>query len=192
MTLRKTNHNIGCLRRIAVMPHESRIDESRIDIAIRRIETTREYTGSLLEDLSEEDWYWQPEGLSTHVAWQVGHLAMAQYGLTLFRQRGRQPIDLELMSGRFRKQFSRGSTPAIRSEKSPSVEEIRGVFDRVHAQALQELPTFDEASLDEPIDPPYSGYPNKFGALLFSVDHEMLHCGQIGILRRLMGKEPVR
>ena len=68
MTLRKTNHNIGCLRRIAVMPHGSRIDESRIDIAIRRIETTREYTGSLLADLSEEDWYWQPEGLSTHVA----------------------------------------------------------------------------------------------------------------------------
>jgi hypothetical protein len=166
--------------------------ESRLDIAIRRIETAREYTETLLEGLTEEDWFWQPEGLTTHIAWQVGHLAMAQYGLTLFRQRGRQPIDLDLMSGRFRKQFSRGSSPAASADLSPSVEEIRNVFDRVHAQALAELPTFDEASLDETIDPPYSGFPTKFGALLFAVDHEMLHCGQIGMLRRLMGKEPVR
>ena len=67
--------------------------ESRLEIAVRRIETAREYTETLLEGLTDEDWFWQPEGLTTHIAWQVGHLAMAQYGLTLFRQRGRQPID---------------------------------------------------------------------------------------------------
>lgn len=166
--------------------------ESRLEIAVRRIETAREYTETLLEGLTDEDWFWQPEGLTTHIAWQVGHLAMAQYGLTLFRQRGRQPIDLDLMSGRFRKQFARGSSPASSPELSPSPEEIRDVFARVHTQALQEIPTFDEASLDEQIDPPYSGFPTKFGALLFAVDHEMLHCGQIGMIRRLMGKDPVR
>jgi len=27
---------------------------------------------------------------------------------------------------------------------------------------------------------------------LFSVDHEMLHAGQIGLIRRLIGKAPLR
>jgi uncharacterized damage-inducible protein DinB len=30
------------------------------------------------------------------------------------------------------------------------------------------------------------------GALNFSADHEYLHAGQIGLLRRLLGKEPLR
>jgi hypothetical protein len=29
-------------------------------------------------------------------------------------------------------------------------------------------------------------------ALLFSSKHEMLHAGQIGLLRRLFGKQPLR
>jgi hypothetical protein len=34
--------------------------------------------------------------------------------------------------------------------------------------------------------------PTRLGALLFSSHHEMLHAGQIGVLRRLLGKAPVR
>jgi hypothetical protein len=39
---------------------------------------------------------------------------------------------------------------------------------------------------------PYAGYPTKLGALLFCPLHEMIHAGQIGLLRRLMGKPPIR
>jgi hypothetical protein len=40
---------------------------------------------------------------------------------------------------------------------------------------------------------PYvEGYPNKLGALLMASHHEFLHAGQIGLLRRLLGKVPVR
>jgi hypothetical protein len=42
---------------------------------------------------------------------QVGHLAMAQYGLCLFRIRGRQSEDAELMSSAFRKKYFKGTTP---------------------------------------------------------------------------------
>src|SRR6266404_2876588 len=87
-----------------------------------------------------------PAGCPTHVAWQVGHLAMAEYGLGLFRQRGRQEIDAELMSSSFRKQFSRGSVPEADATKYPSPAEIRAVFDRVHAQVLKEVPGFIAAS----------------------------------------------
>lgn len=172
--------------------HPAASPANRVDLAQRHIEFARRYTLTLLDDLAPEDWFWQPQQNVTHIAWQVGHLAMAQYGLTLFRQRGRQPIDTELMSGSFRKKFSRGSKVETSSDFYPPPSEILEVFHGVHEQMRKELPTFKEGDLDEPIDEPHAAYATRFGALLFCGDHEMLHAGQIGLLRRLMGKTPLR
>lgn len=165
---------------------------NRLELVAKRLEFARGYTKSLLADLKPEEWFWMPPGKETHIAWQVGHLAMAQYGLVLFRQRGRAEVDSELMTSSFRKQFSKGSVPQPDPTQNPSIEEILSVLDKVFAQSLKELPTFSEASLDEPVDPPHAAYATKFGSLMFAADHEMLHAGQIGLLRRLMGKTSIR
>ncbi len=165
---------------------------SRLELAIGQIRFAREYTQSLLADLEPSDWFAQPtEGVS-HVAWQVGHLAMAQYGLCLFRMRGRADVDPELMSSAFRKKFSKGTTPDPDPANNPSPEDICGVFHRVYEQAMLELPEFSDTVLNEPVDLPYAAFATKFGGLLFCSHHEMLHAGQIGLLRRLLGKAPVR
>ena len=166
--------------------------DTRLDLALKQIEFARGYTLTLLADIGDQEWFQMPAGATTHLAWQVGHIAMAEYGLGLFRQRGRQPADLQLMTSTFRKQFSRGTTPEPDPAKNPPICEIRATFDRVHEQVLLELPTFTSASLDEPCEMPYAGYPTKLGALLLSSHHELLHAGQIGMLRRLLGKAPVR
>lgn len=165
----------------------------RLKIAIRQIEFARRYSLSLLEGLEDEDWFWVPDGYTTHIAWQVGHLAMSEYGLTLFRQRGRiREIDNELMSSKFRKLFMRGTTPLADQETHPQPSEILDVLGRVHAQMQKEIVTFSDGDLDEPTDPPHAGFATRYGALLFAGNHEMIHSGQIGVIRRLMGKEPLR
>ena len=164
----------------------------RLEIACRQIEFARAYTLSLLADIDDQDWFRQPAGGVTHVAWQVGHLAMAQYGLCLFRLRGRLPEDTQLMSSQFRKKFSKGSTPDPDPSKNPSPGEIRAVFDLVYRQALQELPGYGESELDEPIEEPYAIFATKLGGLYFCAAHEMMHAGQIGLLRRLLGKATTR
>ena len=162
-------------------------------LALRQIQFARSYSLSLLEGVQPDEWFAMPPGCPTHLAWQVGHIAMAQYGLCLFRIRGRQEIDADLMSGSFRKQFSKGSIPEPDAGKYPPPAEIRATFDRVYEQVLKELPGVSESALSDPVDMPFvEGYPNKLGALLLSSHHEFLHAGQIGILRRLLGKDPVR
>lgn len=165
---------------------------TRLQIALAQIQFAREYTLSLLTDVGEADWFRMPSGIGTHLAWQVGHLAMAQYGLALFRQRGRAPEDAELMSARFRKQFSRGSAPESDPAKNPTPAEIWDVFERVYAQVQKEAPTFSDPQLDEPVDMPTMVWPTKLGALHFCAAHELLHAGQIGLLRRSLGKGPIR
>jgi uncharacterized damage-inducible protein DinB len=163
-----------------------------LTLAIQQIQFARDYTLRLLAETDEADWYRLPAGCPTHLAWQVGHLAMAEYGLCLFRQRGRQEIDREIMPSDFRKSFSRSSQPkSDPAEFMPAVD-IRTIFDRVHAQVLKEAASFAAEQLKEPVDAPYAVEANKLGSLYFCSHHEMLHAGQIGLLRRLLGKEPVR
>ena len=96
------------------------------------------------------------------------------------------------MSSSFRKQFSRGSAPEAEARNYPSPAEIRATLDRVHAQVLKEAAGFSAEQLKEPVDMPYAAEATKLGALLFCSHHEMLHGGQLGLLRRLLGKQPVR
>jgi hypothetical protein len=163
-----------------------------LSLALQQIEFARSYMLGILAEIDEADWFTMPPGCPTHVAWQVGHLAMAEYGLCLFRQRGRQEVDLELMSSNFRKLFSRGSLPEAEPTKYPNPAEIRATLDRVHAQVLREAPEFTPERLKEPVEPPFAVEATKLGCLLFCSHHEMLHAGQLGLLRRLLGKQPIR
>lgn len=162
--------------------------DSPLELAIRQIAFARSYTLSLLEDIDDSLWFTMPEGTSTHVGWQVAHLAMAQYGLCLFRQRGRAEVDRDLLPRGFVQKYGRGSTPVPEGNLNPA--QIRETLKRVDQQAAREMVEFSEAGLNEPIDMPYAVYPTKLGALIFCSHHEMLHAGQIGFMRRLLGKNP--
>jgi hypothetical protein len=163
-----------------------------LDMAIGQIEFARNYMLGLVADIDYADWFRMPvEGVS-HVGWQVAHLAMAQYGLCLYRVRGRREEDMQLMSSEFRKQFSKGSNPNPDPQNNPSPTEILSVLHRVHEQALRELAGYTDEQLHEPVDEPYAVLATKLGAVLFCSCHEMLHAGQIGLLRRMLGKKPVR
>jgi uncharacterized damage-inducible protein DinB len=163
----------------------------RLQPALDRIERSRWYTKQFLSDLTPEEWIWQPSELPTHVAWQVAHIAMAQYALCLMRIRGKAEADEALLSEAFFDRFKRGSVPAAGPENNPPLEEIQRVFDAVHQQSLAELAGRTDEDLDEPVDP-HPAFKTKLGAVEFASQHELIHAGQIGMLRRLMGKPPLR
>src|SRR5262245_3875080 len=66
-----------------------RMSRSVLEIGVKNLEFARGYSSHLIADIQADEWFCQPAGLPTHLAWQVGHLAMAQYGLTMIRLRGK-------------------------------------------------------------------------------------------------------
>lgn len=160
--------------------------------AVGQIRWARRYTLELLDATPQERWFEMPDDAVTHVAWQVGHLAVSQYGLLMFRIRGRRPDDLDLIPGRFRKMYGRGGTPPLSGDGQPSPAELLDKLNRVHELAMAELSTLDPSELLTEVDMPYAVYPCKLGAILFCPMHESLHAGQIGLLRRGLGLESVR
>lgn len=166
--------------------------ETLCQAAVAQFQFARQYTLDLLDQTPRETWFEIPPGAPTNIAWQVGHLAVSEYGLLMFRQRGRRPEDLDLIPGKFRKAFGRGSTPRGDPAKQPSATELLERLAEVDRQAMSEIRQVSGPSLLEPIEMPYAVYPTKLGAVMFSPLHEQIHAGQIGLLRRLLKLEPVR
>jgi hypothetical protein len=165
---------------------------ARLDAVIDRMRRTREYTRQYLPDLTPEEWFWSPPSYTTHIAWQVAHIAVSQYNLCLRRLRGRTAEDDSLVSEDFVNSFKIGSQPIAGSKANPPLAEIQRVFDAVHHQILTELPLVDDAELDAPSEPPHPRFKTKLGGIDYASQHELVHAGQIAMLRRLMGKAPLR
>lgn len=157
-----------------------------------QIRFARDYTLELLRATPEDLWYQIPDGLPTNVAWQAGHLAVAQYGLLLFRIRGREPSDLDLVPGRFRKAYAKQSTPSADASHQMTPSELIDRLTAVHEAGLREVQDVSAEVLLEPVDMPYAAYPIKLGAIMFCPLHEQIHAGQIGLLRRALGLDPIR
>ncbi|MCA9216629.1 MAG: DinB family protein [Planctomycetales bacterium] len=164
----------------------------RLNVAIAEIEFARSYTHTLLDDLSDEAWLEIPAGGVSNIAWQVGHLAMAQYALTMIRIRGKEPTDSEFITSKFFKRYKKTSSPSADASANEPLDEIRKTFAAVHQQALKELPLCTDETLSETLPAPTAVTETKLGSIFFCSKHEMLHAGQIGMIRRMLGKDPVR
>ena len=164
-----------------------------LESALRQMRTVRLYALDMLNHIRDDDWFRQPQEGVTHVAWQVGHLAVAEYGLALKRVRGGADGDADLISPAFRKLFGKGSVPTADSSAYRSPDEIRTVLDAVHEQALAEVGAMSDESMNEPVDgPEHPMFKTKLEALQWCAQHEWIHVGQIALLRRLFGAEPLR
>jgi hypothetical protein len=165
---------------------------SRIAAFIDNLVFTRGYTIPLLDTIPVADWFTMPAGCPSHVAWQVGHLAHAEARLVVERVGGRTEVGGGVLPPEFIKFFARNSVPEPDPDKHPSPAEIRRVLDHVHEAALQTLRDTADADLDTFV----SGSPHRFcrtkaDYARWVSHHEFLHAGQIGLIRRMLGKDPV-
>jgi hypothetical protein len=164
---------------------------SDLDRAVEQIAFARGYTLRFLEGLEPAEWTRVPPAGVTHIAWQVGHLTFSQYRLALLRIRGQKVEDKDLIPEEFVRIFSSKSTPEEDASRYPSADALRVVFDRVHARVLQELSACDPSTLDQPLELSHPIAKTKLAALFWCSAHELVHSGQIALIRRQLGHPPL-
>ncbi|MFO0945730.1 MAG: DinB family protein [Planctomycetota bacterium] len=147
-----------------------------------RIQFARNYTIRLLDSIPVEDWHRVPSAGVSHVAWQAGHLAMAQFRLCLDRIRGHRADDERIIPATFVALYGRGGIPD--PEKSHSRDDLLTVLEAVHRAVGEEISTMPDEALAEPTSTPHPHFHTKLGALEWSANHELIHAGQIGLLRQ--------
>lgn len=162
---------------------------SRLSEALEQIDFTRRYLVERVNTVPFADWFTVPPGGVSHVAWQVGHIARSQYRLCIVRLRPRATEDEALISDAFLESFARD--PLSEAETGFTAEEIRAVFDRVHARVMEELPSYPDADLDLTPLLPHPLFATRLAGLRYAPLHEMIHVGQLAMIRRMLGQKPI-
>jgi len=159
---------------------------TRLEAVIDQICAARRYSLQLIEHVDPADWFRMPAGGVTHVAWQVGHLAVAQFGLS-----GRciDPGARDGMHQDFSRLFGKGSVPVSDAGMYPTPAELHAELGRIHQQTIDCLQQLPEEILDEQSSPQHPMFSTRLGALIWLAQHEFSHAGQIGLLRRLLGHD---
>jgi DinB superfamily len=178
--------------RDASTPVEVEMTSHRLPALIDGLAFARNYTVALLDTIPQSDWFKMPPGCPSHVAWQVGHLAIAEARLVLERTCGRNYIEEGLLPAEYLTWFGRLSAADTDPAHGPSPTEIRDAFDQVHSAAMDAIPKLTDNELDD-ISP---GVPHRFCKtkaefLRWVAHHEMLHTGHIGLIRRMLGQSPM-
>jgi DinB superfamily len=168
------------------------MSRERLQAALERVTIARGFTKQFLVGLTPGEWFWQPPELTTHIAWQVAHLSVAQYRLCLERIRGRMAADDSLMPVAYLERFMLGSQPVAGADNNPPLAEIERVFAGIHQLSLAELAERTDEDMDVALEQPRPLFRTKLGAIEWCAQHEFVHAGQIALLRRLMGKTPLR
>ncbi len=160
---------------------------TRLRCAIEQLRLARRYTLMILDSTDPATWFTIPPAGVSHIGWQVGHLAMADYRLLLERIRGKRDGDEAVFPAAMLTLFGRGTEAVADASLYPSANGLRALFDRVRAAALAELVSLDDAALDEPAVPPTPLFDTKLGAVRTCAQQEGVHAGQIALLRRQLG-----
>ncbi|MGI9544502.1 MAG: DinB family protein [Cyclobacteriaceae bacterium] len=165
---------------------------SRIEFIEQQTQETRLMTKKLINDVPDDLWYQTPEIVHSNIAWQVGHLIIAQmyHSVSVVTGSSKQISDVIPLKLYIPK-YGMGSDPADHKDIKPSAEELREQLDFVNEVAKNELRKLDERELDKALEPTRGTHPiakTKYEALTWSFKHEMWHCGQISTLKRILGK----
>ena len=99
-------------------------DKERI---LYQLERTRVFSLQMIARVPHEEWFEMPLGI-THVAWNVGHMAIVEYFLGLVLVRGSQDEDAAIIPEQFGGLFGYGSTVSGDASAYPTPDEILAVM----------------------------------------------------------------
>jgi DinB superfamily len=160
--------------------------------ADRDIETFRHQAGMTqavvrmnLEGITHAESLVQPQPDGNCLNWVLGHLVCI-YGRALPLV-GQEPVTL----GGALDRYDRGTPPMVDPAEAIDLSELVAAWDTVTAAWDAGLAGFPADTLDQPAPFSPSGNPNETVRSLISTVafHQAYHAGQLGVLRRVAGKE---
>jgi uncharacterized damage-inducible protein DinB len=139
-----------------------------------------------LSDLSDADLQQRPGPGANYLAWQLGHLIAAEAQFFLPQIPGAKAA--ELPAG-FAEAHAREKAASDDRAGFRTKEEYLALFGKVREATLKALEDVPEADLDKPITGQLARICPNVGSVFFlAANHEMMHAGQIAVLRRKLGK----
>ena len=160
------------------------------EILINQTLNAYQWTSKLIEDVPFDKRVIIPQMVESSIDWQLGHLLISHYFHSIMVIRGHQMDILQQLPIR---DYSEWFTLAGPSQSVGKVDSATLVE---HLQFMQQkslavLATLPDSALDDPLEPTPTPHPiatTKREAIDWNIKHTMYHCGQIGLIKRVVDK----
>jgi hypothetical protein len=139
-----------------------------------------------LADLSDADLLVRPVPGANHIAWQIGHLTLAERFLV-----GEQipEVSYPPLPAGFETRHGKEAATSTETTGWLTKAEYERVFRETRAATVAAVSKLTEADLDRPTQGRMAAKAPKLGNLIqLLANHDMMHAGQFSVVRRKQGK----
>ena len=161
---------------------------NEVELLARQTENTYEWTNKLIESVPIGKWETTPEVIETNIAWQIGHLLMSHYFHTVMVIVGHQRDLIEKIPMRqYDEIFTTGQPSAVKGRVDcvALLDQLKLTQNR-SLEIIRSLAPEQLHNVLEPTRIPHPVAKTKFESLDWNIKHTMYHCGQIGMLKRVI------
>lgn len=139
-----------------------------------------------LSDLSDADLLVRPVAGANHVAWQIGHLILAERFLVGEQLSG---VEYPPLPGGFEARHGKESAASVETTGWLTKAEYERLFRETRAATIAAASKLTVADLDRPTQGRMAAKAPKVGNLILMLsNHDMMHAGQFSVVRRKQGK----
>jgi uncharacterized damage-inducible protein DinB len=158
------------------------------DRLICRLTRSRDFSEKLLADFkSPEEWTHQVHPNSNHALWFAGHLGeVDNFAVRVIApEKAKEPAH-------YHELFGMGSQPSNNPANYPPVDEVVNYMRERRQTLIAAAENLPESDLDKPMPKGAPAFLSDFASLLEMLAwHEGMHAGQLTVVRRALGHEPL-
>ncbi|MCX6215809.1 DinB family protein [Spirosoma sp.] len=149
-----------------------------------------QWINKLVETVPREKWNIIPPTVESSIDWQIGHLIISHYFHAIMVIRGHQMDILQQLPIREYSEWFTVAAPLQSLGKVDSATLEEGLL-LMQKKSLAILATLRASELDDPLEPTPAAHPiatTKREAIDWNIKHTMYHCGQLGLIKRIVDK----
>lgn len=141
-----------------------------------------------LSDLTDGDLLVRPIPGANHIAWQLGHILVAEHEMIEATCPGSMPALPAGFAEKYTADTSKLDSPGAFHPKAVYMS----VWEEQRSKTLTALDKLTDADLDKPAPEKYRGFVKTVGEI-FSMQgtHWLMHAGQWAVIRRKLGRKPL-
>lgn len=161
---------------------------TEVEVLTWQTENVYDWTNKLVQSVPFNKWEQTPEILETNIAWQVGHLIMSSYFHCAMVIVGHQKdLFQKIPFKQYDEIFTSGKPSDVNGKIDPVI--LLDQLKLMQGRSLEILRSLDSKILNNALEPTSIPHPiakTKFESIDWNIKHTMYHCGQIGLIKRVI------
>ena len=164
---------------------------NQVEILLAQTKGAYEWTNKLLNSIPHNTWDTTPAIIESNVSWQVGHLIVSFYYHSIMVIAGHQMDILgKVPLKEYDILFTAGEPEKVVGKINPKV--LQEQLTLMELQSLETIQSLTSIELNEKLVSTPISHPiaiTKSEALDWNIKHTMWHCGQLGLLKRVVHEQ---